>query len=257
MTTCRSVALSDANDKCGWAREASPSSFENRPPEVDGEELVSFVGEHEQLEETEAGRRVVVPERGHLFEQLRMLGIQLSQAGMRVTELLLLSGVQDPAQLHRPRGPHRHPWPLPGDAVVQRRHSYLTIYIYLSTMQGHRGRVGDPAHPPKTPFVVQETEMHPWTMHRLAEERRLELTRAAARGRCALEARCLAAATSTVPTRRATRFLGELLIRTGWRLVGPDAPATGIRPRLALRASPGAIVDPVLRSESGPAPASK
>ncbi|HVA04475.1 MAG TPA: hypothetical protein VMU64_12110 [Acidimicrobiales bacterium] len=86
--------------------------------------------------------------------------------------------------------------------------------------------------------------MHPWTMHRLADERRLELTRAAARGRCAHEARCLGSAGSMVPTRRTTRFLGELLIRTGWRLVGPDARASGIRPRLALPGSVGAIVDP-------------
>jgi hypothetical protein len=86
--------------------------------------------------------------------------------------------------------------------------------------------------------------MHPWTMQRLAEERRHELSRDAARGRAAHEARRVGSAGSTLATRRATRFLGELLIRTGWRLVGPDAPASGIRPRLALRGSAGAIVDP-------------
>ena len=86
--------------------------------------------------------------------------------------------------------------------------------------------------------------MHPWTMQRLAEERRHELIADAARGRAAHEARRVGSGGSNLATRRATRFLGELLIRTGWRLVGPDEPVSGIRPRLALRGSAGAIVDP-------------
>ena len=87
--------------------------------------------------------------------------------------------------------------------------------------------------------------MHPWTMQRLAEERRHELIDAAARARAAHGARCAGSAGSTLSTRRATRFLGELLIRTGWRLVG--ARRTGERhppPTWCSGARAGAIVDP-------------
>jgi hypothetical protein len=86
--------------------------------------------------------------------------------------------------------------------------------------------------------------MHPWTLERLAEERRCELARAAARARAAHHARGAGSGGPLVANRRATRYFGELLIRTGWRLVGPDVPGTGVRSRLALRASGGAMVDP-------------
>jgi hypothetical protein len=56
---------------------------------------------------------------------------------------------------------------------------------------------------PQESFVVQETEMHPWTMQRLAEERRHELIRDAARGRAAHEARRVGSGGSTLATRRA------------------------------------------------------
>ena len=86
--------------------------------------------------------------------------------------------------------------------------------------------------------------MHPWTMQRLAEERCHEVLRAAARERALHEARRVGSVGSSVTTRRTTRYLGELLIRTGWRLVGPDTPSSGVRTRLALRGSVGATIDP-------------
>jgi hypothetical protein len=85
--------------------------------------------------------------------------------------------------------------------------------------------------------------MHPWTMQRMAQERSQELVRAALCARLTHEARSVGGGLPPA-NRRATRVLGELLIRTGWRLVGPDAPASGIRPRLALRASGTSIIDP-------------
>ena len=86
--------------------------------------------------------------------------------------------------------------------------------------------------------------MHPWTMQRLAEERCHEVLLAAARERAGLEARRVGSAGPSLTTRRPTRYLGELLIRTGWRLVGTDTPASGVRTRLALRGSVSATVDP-------------
>ena len=83
--------------------------------------------------------------------------------------------------------------------------------------------------------------MHPWAMQRWAEDRRCELVGAATVARASHEAR-LAHAGPAARNRRATRFLGEFLIRTGWRLVGPESPAPGVRPRLALRA-PGPMID--------------
>jgi hypothetical protein len=86
--------------------------------------------------------------------------------------------------------------------------------------------------------------MHPWTLQRLAEERCHEVVRAAARERAVHEARRAGSAGSSSSTRRTTRYLGELLIRTGWRLVGPDTPTSGVRPRVALRGPTGAMADP-------------
>jgi len=84
--------------------------------------------------------------------------------------------------------------------------------------------------------------MHPWTMHQLNEQRSQELLQEMRCARAVREARLARRCGSAVVNRKATRYLGELLIRTGWRLVGPDAPASGMRPRLALRA-PGSMVD--------------
>jgi hypothetical protein len=87
--------------------------------------------------------------------------------------------------------------------------------------------------------------MHPWTMqHRLADERRHELIAAAARVQASRQARHAGPARPHGGDRRATRYLGELLIRTGWRLVGPDAPTSGARTRVALRSSGAALIDP-------------
>ncbi len=86
--------------------------------------------------------------------------------------------------------------------------------------------------------------MHPWTMQRLAEERYHEVTRAAARARASNEARSAGPVGSHPVHNRATRYLGELLIRTGWRLVGTEAPSSGVRARLVLRSSGAALVDP-------------
>jgi hypothetical protein len=85
--------------------------------------------------------------------------------------------------------------------------------------------------------------MHPWSMQRLARERQGELARAATSARASHEARQSGLGGAHPVNRRATRYLGELLIRTGWRLVGTEVPASGVRPRLALRA-PGAMADP-------------
>jgi hypothetical protein len=85
--------------------------------------------------------------------------------------------------------------------------------------------------------------MHQWTMQRLAQERDHELIRAAARVRAANEARGAGPVGSHTVNNRATRYLGELLIRTGWRLVGPESPTSGVRARLALPSSGAALVD--------------
>ena len=86
--------------------------------------------------------------------------------------------------------------------------------------------------------------MHPWTMQRWAEERQQELVRAARAAETVHAARGAGPVGSHGTNRRATRYLGELLIRTGWRLVGPDGTAGGVRTRLALRGSGAAVVDP-------------
>jgi len=86
--------------------------------------------------------------------------------------------------------------------------------------------------------------MHPWTMQRLAREHSDELSQAAVRAQVLYEARCARRVGAPVINRKATRYLGELLIRTGWRLVGPEAPASGVRPRLLLRSTGGSLVDP-------------
>ena len=83
--------------------------------------------------------------------------------------------------------------------------------------------------------------MHLWTLEQLARERRHDLLREAACARASREAR--GATPSHGTNRRATRLLGEVLIRAGWRLVGPEPPATGIRTRLALPSTGGAMVD--------------
>jgi hypothetical protein len=86
--------------------------------------------------------------------------------------------------------------------------------------------------------------MHPWTLQRLAEERSHEWERAARRAQVSHAARRAGPVGARPLRTRVTRSLGEVLIRTGWRLVGPDAPATGIRPRLALRSPRGAGIGP-------------
>ena len=78
-----------------------------------------------------------------------------------------------------------------------------------------------------------------------------ELMREALCARASHEARLAGSGGSAAVNRRATRYLGELLIRTGWRLVGPEAPATGVRPRLGA-AGPG--VDGRLLLSRGSAP---
>jgi hypothetical protein len=84
--------------------------------------------------------------------------------------------------------------------------------------------------------------MHLSTLEQLARERRHDLLREAACARASHEAR--GAAPSRGTNHRATRLLGEVLIRAGWRLVGTEAPASGIRTRLALPSTRGAMVDP-------------
>jgi hypothetical protein len=79
-------------------------------------------------------------------------------------------------------------------------------------------------------------------MQRWAEDRQCELVAAAIQAQAARQARQSHAGSAAPTHRAATRFLGEFLIRTGWRLAGPESPAPGVRPRLALRA-PGAMVD--------------
>jgi hypothetical protein len=86
--------------------------------------------------------------------------------------------------------------------------------------------------------------MHPWNMQRLAQEHSDELSQAAVRAQALHDARSGRRGGAPVIKRKATRYLGELLIRTGWRLVGPEAPASGARPRLVLRSAGGSLVDP-------------
>jgi hypothetical protein len=86
--------------------------------------------------------------------------------------------------------------------------------------------------------------MHPSTLPRLAQDRRREFEGAAARASALSAARRVGAGGATPRRARATRYLGEVLIRTGWRLVGPDSPATGVRGRIALRGPGGAAVGP-------------
>jgi hypothetical protein len=85
--------------------------------------------------------------------------------------------------------------------------------------------------------------MHPWMIQCLGEERRNDLGHAARRARASHEARRARAAPSRIANHTVSRHLGELLIRTGRRLVGPEAPASGVRDRFAWRGSPGATAD--------------
>jgi hypothetical protein len=85
--------------------------------------------------------------------------------------------------------------------------------------------------------------MHPWMMQCLAEERRHELGDAARRARAWREARGARPAHLRIANHMVSRHLGELLIRTGRRLVGPEAPASGVRDRFAWRGSSGATAD--------------
>jgi hypothetical protein len=85
--------------------------------------------------------------------------------------------------------------------------------------------------------------MHPWMIERLAQERHHEMVQAASRARASHHPRGAGSAGAGVVNRRATRYLGELLIRTGWRLVGPEAPGSGIRSRLAFGGSTSAMVE--------------
>jgi len=73
--------------------------------------------------------------------------------------------------------------------------------------------------------------MNPSMMQQLARTRADDLCRAAAASGSHHGGRSPGA---TIPPRPVTRLLGELLIRTGRRLAGPEVPASGIRPRLAL-----------------------
>lgn len=85
--------------------------------------------------------------------------------------------------------------------------------------------------------------MHPWMAERLADEHRRELARTASGVRVTPETPGWGAGGPHAVNKRAARALGELLIRTGWRLVGPDGPPSGVRPRFALRGSTGATFD--------------
>ena len=86
--------------------------------------------------------------------------------------------------------------------------------------------------------------MHPWTLQRLAQDRRLEFERDAARASATHAARRVGPPGARPRHARATRYLGEVLIRTGWRLAGPDSPVTGVRGRIVLRGTGGAAVGP-------------
>jgi len=85
--------------------------------------------------------------------------------------------------------------------------------------------------------------MHPWMTQRMAQDRRRELARIASPLLASHETPRRRVVGAHAVNRRATRVLGELLIRTGWRLVGPDGPPSGVRPRLALRGSAGVTFD--------------
>jgi hypothetical protein len=86
--------------------------------------------------------------------------------------------------------------------------------------------------------------MNPWNIQRLAQQHSDELSRAAVRAQALHEARARRRGGAPVIKHKATRYLGELLIRTGWRLIGPEGPASGARTRLVLRSTDGSLVDP-------------
>ena len=90
---------------------------------------------------------------------------------------------------------------------------------------------------------MPEAAVHPWMTQRLAEERQCELRRAAARLGAGCQARGAAAGGQRAAHTRVARYVGELLIKTGWRLVGPEPPVSDGRSRLALRGV-HAMVDP-------------
>jgi hypothetical protein len=75
--------------------------------------------------------------------------------------------------------------------------------------------------------------MHPWMMQQLAQERRTELRLAAGSPR-RLHLTDPGSFHRGGANGRVARYFGELLIRTGWRLLGPEAPTSGVRSRLAL-----------------------
>jgi hypothetical protein len=76
--------------------------------------------------------------------------------------------------------------------------------------------------------------MHPWMMEQLALERRIELSGASVRSWSPRRTNPGGVSEARGTNRRVTRYFGELLIRTGSRLLGPEAPASGVRSRLAL-----------------------
>jgi hypothetical protein len=77
--------------------------------------------------------------------------------------------------------------------------------------------------------------MHSWMMERLAQERRIELRGASVPSWSLHRAHPGGVGEARGTNRRVTRYFGELLIRTGWRLLGLEAPASGVRSRLALQ----------------------
>ena len=186
-----------------------------------------------------------------------MLVVQGLQGGVVVAEILLDRGVQRPTQLDRGRGSAPSPAARRGDAgVVQRRHSDLTIYVYLA-YDARAGRTWRrPTSPPDVLCPRQETVMHPWTMQRLAEERSQELLRERRRpGRRARRGsprRCGSHPWSTAGRRGISVSCSS---GRGGAWSGPTAPASGVRPRLALRGSGAVDGRPLLSPGTGADPA--
>jgi hypothetical protein len=86
--------------------------------------------------------------------------------------------------------------------------------------------------------------MHPWMMEQLAQERRTEMRAASDRSWSLHRGNPRGVGEARGTNTRVTRYFGELLIRTGSRLLGPEAPASGVRSRLALPGRARVRIDP-------------
>ena len=172
MTTWRSARRSPTpTSRWGWDRSAQRVELGEQATEVDGEELVTLVGEDQELEKAEARatrRRARTP--AACSSSSGCSAYKRPQRGMCFAEFRLHRGVQRPAQLDGGRGAAPSPGARATAAGSSREGiASLTIYVYIRRMQGQGGRW--PASGPSVPresHFFRSQQMHPWTMQRLA-----------------------------------------------------------------------------------------